>query len=84
MEKSRILAFTDGVIAIVITVLVLGLSTPLTASWKSLAAVVPQIIVYAISFVIVAIYWNNHHHLFQIVTFVTGKIFGPTIFLFFR
>lgn len=83
MEKSRILAFTDGVIAIVITVLVLGLSTPLTASWGSLAAVVPQIIVYAISFVIVAIYWNNHHHLFQIVDFVTGKnLWANNLFIF--
>jgi uncharacterized membrane protein len=63
MEKGRLAAFSDGVVAIIITIMVLELKVPHGASWSDLAGVLPVFLSYVLSFVYVAIYWNNHHHL---------------------
>ena len=63
MNKTRLEAFSDGVIAIIITIMVLELKVPHGAEWSDLAKLLPIFLNYALSFVYVAIYWNNHHHL---------------------
>ena len=67
MEKERLLAFTDGVIAVIITIMVLEMKVPQDASLGSLRSVIPVFLSYVLSFVYVAIYWNNHHHFFHLV-----------------
>ena len=74
MEKERLLAFTDGVIAVIITIMVLEMKVPQDASLGSLRSVIPVFLSYVLSFVYVAIYWNNHHHFFHLVRRVNG---GP-------
>jgi uncharacterized membrane protein len=63
MGKERTAAFSDGVIAIIITVMVLELRVPQGADWSALISVAPSFLTYVLSFIYVAIYWNNHHHL---------------------
>ena len=75
MSKTRLEAFSDGVIAILITIMVLELRAPHGASWAALRPVVPSALTYLLSFVLVAIYWNNHHHLLQ----ATDRIDGATL-----
>ncbi|STP34333.1 integral membrane protein [Enterococcus casseliflavus] len=72
MSKNRIEAFTDAVIAIVMTLLVLELHQPEGDTFASFLGVEQQFIIYLISFVMLAIYWNNHHHLFQVVFKIDG------------
>jgi uncharacterized membrane protein len=74
MGAERLTAFSDGVIAIIITIMVLELKAPHEASWSALAPLAPTFVAYAMSFAYVAIYWNNHHHLMQAARFVTGAI----------
>jgi len=74
MGKERIAAFSDGVIAIVITIMVLELKIPHGAYWTSLREVAPHFVIYVLSFVYLAIYWNNHHHLLHTVTHIDGLI----------
>jgi uncharacterized membrane protein len=74
MSKSRLEAFTDGVIAIIITIMVLELKTPNGGDWASLQPVLPVMILYILSFVLVAIYWNNHHHMLHATTHVSGAV----------
>ena len=74
MEKDRLVAFSDGVIAVIITIMVLELKSPHDASLASLGAAAPVFLSYVLSFVYVAIYWNNHHHFFHLVHRVTGGI----------
>ncbi len=74
MNTERLAAFSDGVIAIIITIMVLDLKVPHSAEWAALAEVGPVLLSYALSFVFVAIYWNNHHHLLHTVTRVNGAI----------
>jgi uncharacterized membrane protein len=66
MNKGRLEAFSDGVIAILITIMVLELKVPHGASWASLQPLLPVFLSYVLSFVYLGIYWNNHHHLFQV------------------
>jgi uncharacterized membrane protein len=75
MSKSRLEAFSDGVIAILITIMVLELHAPRGADWQALRAVVPSLLTYLLSFVFLGIYWNNHHHLLQ----ATERINGATL-----
>ena len=77
------LAFTDGVIAIIITIMVLELKVPHDASLSALAAVTPIFLSYVLSFVYVAIYWNNHHHFFHLVPHVDGVMLWANIHLLF-
>jgi len=74
MGKDRLTAFSDGVIAIVITIMVLELKVPHGADWPALAEVAPHFVSYVLSFVYLAIYWNNHHHLLHTVMRVDGLI----------
>ncbi len=83
LGKERLLAFTDGMIAIIITIMVLGLTVPRAASLGALAGMTPIFLSYALSFVYVAIYWNNHHHFFHLVRQVDGAILWANMHLLF-
>jgi uncharacterized membrane protein len=83
MGKSRVEAFSDGVIAIIITVMVLELRIPEDGGFAALRPLIPKFISYAMSFVFVAIYWNNHHHFYQVVEQVNGKILWANMHLLF-
>jgi uncharacterized membrane protein len=74
MGKERLNAFSDGVIAIIITIMVLELKVPSGADWNDLKSIAPNFIAYVLSFVYLAIYWNNHHHLLYTVVRVDGII----------
>jgi uncharacterized membrane protein len=74
MGKDRLAAFSDGVIAVIITIMVLELKVPEGDDWTALAKVGPVFVAYVLSFVYVAIYWNNHHHMLHTVTRVGGLI----------
>ena len=83
MEKERLLAFTDGVIAVIITIMVLEMKVPQDASLGALASVIPVFLSYVLSFVYVAIYWNNHHHFFHLVRHVNGLMLWANMNLLF-
>jgi uncharacterized membrane protein len=83
VEKERLLAFTDGVIAVIITIMVLEMKVPQDASLGALASVIPVFLSYVLSFVYVAIYWNNHHHFFHLVRHVSGGMLWANINLLF-
>jgi uncharacterized membrane protein len=83
MGKDRLAAFSDGVIAILITIMVLELRVPHGADLKTLAGVAPSFFTYVISFVYLAIYWNNHHHLLHTVSRVDGLILWANSHLLF-
>ena len=83
MSKGRLEAFSDGVLAIVITIMVLELKAPHDGRWESLRPVVPVFISYVLSFVYVGVYWNNHHHLFQATRFVDGRVLWANLHLLF-
>jgi uncharacterized membrane protein len=83
MGKDRLTAFSDGVIAIIITIMVLELKVPHGADWAALRGVLPNFVSYVLSFVYLAIYWNNHHHLLHTVTRVDGLILWANSHLLF-
>jgi TMEM175 potassium channel family protein len=83
MHKGRLEAFSDGVIAILITIMVLELKTPEGTEWRALKPLVPTILSYVMSFVYIGIYWNNHHHMLQTCTSVNGKILWANLHLLF-
>ena len=83
MPRDRLTAFSDGVIAIIITIMVLELKVPHGADWNALGSLVPVFLSYVLSFVSVAIYWNNHHHLLHTVARVNGLILWANIHLLF-
>lgn len=83
MTRSRLEAFSDGVIAIVLTIMMLDLKAPSTAEISGLIPVIPAFLGYVLSFVHVGIYWNNHHHLFQAVRSVNGKVLLANLHLLF-
>jgi uncharacterized membrane protein len=74
MDKNRLEAFSDGVIAIIITIMVLELKIPHNPTWQSYLDAYPVFISYAISFIFVGLYWSTHHHLFQTVSKVDNKV----------
>ncbi len=74
MSKTRLEAFSDGVLAIIITIMVLEMKVPKGTSFEDLRPVLSIFLSYILSFVFVLIYWNNHHHLFQVVKHVNGKV----------
>ncbi|HKA06288.1 MAG TPA: TMEM175 family protein [Gemmataceae bacterium] len=81
MSKGRLEAFSDGVLAIIITIMVLELHPPHEASVESLRPLVPELLSYLLSFVFLGIYWNNHHHLFQAVRQVNGRVLWANMHL---
>lgn len=83
MGKERLLAFTDGVLAIVITIMVLELKAPHEPSFAALSELLPLFLSYLLSFIYVGIYWNNHHHMFQLVDKVSGAMLWANLGLLF-
>ncbi len=83
MSKGRLEAFSDGVIAVLITILVLGLSAPHGTDLADLRPLIPTFLSYVLSFVFLGIYWSNHHHLFQICEQVDGRVLWANLHLLF-
>jgi len=83
MTKSRLEAFSDGVLAIIITIMVLGLEAPRDASLEALRPLIPTFLSYALSFVYLGIYWNNHHHMLQAAKHVDGRVLWANLHLLF-
>lgn len=83
MKTGRLEAFSDGVIAILITIMVLELRPPQGTSIGDLSAVAPVALTYVLSFAYLGIYWNNHHHMFQLVEHVNGAILWANLHLLF-
>jgi len=83
MNKGRLEAFSDGVIAIIITIMVLDLKVPHGESFSALLPLVPTLLMYLLSFVYVGIYWNNHHHLLHAATKVAGSTLWANLHLLF-
>jgi uncharacterized membrane protein len=83
MSKQRLEAFSDGVIAIIITIMVLELKVPHGSDWQALGSMSTKFWPYVLSFVFLGIYWNNHHHLFHLVPRVNGRILWANLHLLF-
>jgi uncharacterized membrane protein len=83
VNKTRLEAFSDGVIAILITIMVLELRIPEGADWTALRSIVPIFITYVLSFVMLGIYWNNHHHLLHAAERITGRVLWANLHLLF-
>ena len=83
MQRTRLEAFSDGVIAILITIMVLELTIPHEAEWRALRPLIPKFLTYALSFVFLGIYWNNHHHMLHVVERVNGRILWANLHLLF-
>jgi uncharacterized membrane protein len=83
MKKDRLEAFSDGVIAILITIMVLELKIPQGGTLEAMRPLTPVFLTYALSFVNLGIYWNNHHHMFQATDRVNGKILWANLHLLF-
>jgi uncharacterized membrane protein len=83
MSKARLETFTDGVIAILITIMVLELRVPHGADLNAMRPLIPTLLTYTMSFIFLAIYWNNHHHMFHAVDHVNGRILWANMHLLF-
>jgi uncharacterized membrane protein len=83
MTKARLEAFSDGVLAIIITIMVLGLKAPDEPTLRALTPLFPVFVSYILSFVFLGIYWTNHHHLVQAVTNVDGRVLWANLHLLF-
>jgi uncharacterized membrane protein len=83
MSKSRLEAFSDGVIAILITIMVLELKVPHGTDWNALRVLLPTFLVYVLSYIYLGIYWNNHHHMLHLTKGVNGGILWANLHLLF-
>jgi len=83
MKTSRLEAFSDGVLAIIITIMVLELKVPHAVQLAALKPLLPVLLSYVLSFIYIGIYWNNHHHLFQATEHVSGGILWANLHLLF-
>ena len=83
MGKGRLEAFSDGVLAIIITIMVLELKVPHGDSWAALQPLIPVFFSYLLSFIYLGIYWNNHHHLLQAARHVSGSVLWANLHLLF-
>jgi len=83
MDKGRLEAFSDGVIAVIITIMVLELKPPHEPTWRALSDNAHVFLSYVLSFIYVGIYWNNHHHLLHAVKHVNGKVMWANLFFLF-
>lgn len=83
MERDRLTAFTDAVLAVIITIMVLEMKAPHGADFEALAELRPVFLSYLLSFIYVAIYWNNHHHFFHLVKTVDGTVLWANMHLLF-
>jgi uncharacterized membrane protein len=83
MSKGRLEAFSDGVVAILITIMVLELKVPHGADWDALRPLIPVFLAYVLSFVFLGIYWNNHHHMLHTVVRINGTVLWANLHLLF-
>jgi uncharacterized membrane protein len=83
MRTGRLEAFSDGVLAIIITIMILEIKVPVRGEFIDLKPLLPIFLSYVLSFIYIAIYWNNHHHMMQTVKHVTGKILWANLHLLF-
>lgn len=83
MGKNRLEAFSDGVLAIIITIMVLEMKVPHGSDWQTLQTLIPVFFSYVLSFIYVGIYWNNHHHLLHAVKHVSGGVLWANLHLLF-
>jgi uncharacterized membrane protein len=83
MTKARLEAFSDGVVAILITIMVLELHVPHETTWAALGPLVPVFLTYVLSFVFLGIYWNNHHHMLHAADRINGKVLWANLHLLF-
>ena len=83
MTKDRLEAFSDGVLAIIITIMVLEIRVPEEPTWQGLVAILPTLFSYLLSFLYIGIYWNNHHHLLRLASGVNGGILWANLHLLF-
>ena len=83
MNKGRLEAFSDGVLAIIITIMVLGMDTPEDVTLKALLPQVPEFVSYVLSYIYVGIYWINHHHIMQVTRRINGTILWANLHLLF-
>lgn len=83
MTKTRLEAFSDGVIAILITIMILELKVPHGTDWSALRPLVPALLTYLLSFIFLGIYWNNHHHLFHAAERIHGNVLWANLHLLF-
>src|SRR3954463_3320215 len=83
MGKGRLEAFSDGVLAIIITIMVLELKVPHGSDWAALRPLLPVFLTYLLSFVFIGIYWNNHHHMLHAAEHVNGRILWANLHLLF-
>ena len=83
MKRNRLEAFSDGVLAIIITIMVLELKIPHGTNWYVLSPMIPSFLSYVLSFIYVGIYWNNHHHMIHTIKKVTGGVLWANLNLLF-
>jgi uncharacterized membrane protein len=83
MGTGRLEAFSDGVIAVIITIMVLEMKVPHGMEWAALAPILPVFLTYVLSFIFIGIYWNNHHHMFQLVQRIDGLVLWSNMHLLF-
>jgi uncharacterized membrane protein len=83
LGPHRLEAFSDGVLAVIITIMALGLKVPSAPTWSAVARNVPQLLIFALSFVFLAIYWNNHHHLLRATRIIGGGVMWANMALLF-
>jgi uncharacterized membrane protein len=83
MSKARLEAFSDGVFAVIITIMVLELKVPHGSDWAALRSLLPVFLTYVLSFIFLGIYWNNHHHLLHAAERINGKVLWPNLHLLF-
>src|SRR5881227_1225538 len=83
METNRLEAFSDGVLAIIITIMVLELKVPHGSDWAAIAPLLPAFLSYVLSFIYLGIYWNNHHHLLKAARHVNGGMMWANLHLLF-
>jgi uncharacterized membrane protein len=83
IDSHRLEAFSDSVMAVIITIMAFDLKTPMTANWHGLEGRVPSLLVYILSFTFVGIYWNNHHHLLRATKRINGEVMWANLHLLF-
>ncbi|MEO7102968.1 MAG: TMEM175 family protein [Gemmatimonadaceae bacterium] len=83
MNKNRMEAFSDGVVAILITIMILELRPPAGSDWAALQPIIPSVLAYVLSFIYIGIYWNNHHHMLHATDRINGTILWANLHLLF-
>ena len=82
-EAARLEAFSDGVMAVIITIMAFGLVVPKNTSWQAVSRQLPSLLVYVLSFALIGIYWNNHHHLLRATERISGAVMWANLHLLF-